>query len=71
MHGFPICIRIACVLAERSRSAPQALGNSLVWPPLPIERPSRSHRKGALEPADIDEALTGNSPFAADVSNEA
>eukprot|EP00965_Chrysotila_dentata_P169425 5594500-Pleurochrysis_carterae.AAC.1 len=26
MHGFPFCIRIACVLAERSCSAPQALG---------------------------------------------
>eukprot|EP00965_Chrysotila_dentata_P133639 4419594-Pleurochrysis_carterae.AAC.1 len=34
-----ICIRIACVLAERSRSAPQALGICSRWP-LPItERP--------------------------------
>eukprot|EP00965_Chrysotila_dentata_P215396 6188753-Pleurochrysis_carterae.AAC.1 len=26
MHSFTNCICIACVLAERSRSAPQALG---------------------------------------------
>eukprot|EP00965_Chrysotila_dentata_P212940 6187342-Pleurochrysis_carterae.AAC.1 len=31
-----ICLRIACVLAERSRSVPQALGNLRSrWPPLP------------------------------------
>eukprot|EP00965_Chrysotila_dentata_P096948 3204501-Pleurochrysis_carterae.AAC.1 len=30
MHGFPICIRTACVLAERSRSAPHSFGYSLV-----------------------------------------
>eukprot|EP00965_Chrysotila_dentata_P032193 1073733-Pleurochrysis_carterae.AAC.1 len=29
MHGFPFLYRIACVLAERSRSAPQALGGTL------------------------------------------
>eukprot|EP00965_Chrysotila_dentata_P229047 6196949-Pleurochrysis_carterae.AAC.1 len=29
MHCFPNCNCIACVLAERSRSTPQALGNPL------------------------------------------
>eukprot|EP00965_Chrysotila_dentata_P031653 1055487-Pleurochrysis_carterae.AAC.1 len=29
MHSLPFCNRIACVLAERERSAPQALGNPL------------------------------------------
>eukprot|EP00965_Chrysotila_dentata_P218758 6190751-Pleurochrysis_carterae.AAC.4 len=29
LHSLPSCNRIACVLAERSHSAPQALGNLL------------------------------------------
>eukprot|EP00965_Chrysotila_dentata_P215406 6188761-Pleurochrysis_carterae.AAC.1 len=55
MHGFLICIRIACVLAERSRSAPQALGTRSRWPmPIferPLLEPPHSRRASARVPA--------------------
>eukprot|EP00965_Chrysotila_dentata_P026766 887845-Pleurochrysis_carterae.AAC.1 len=48
MHNFLFCTRVACVLAERSRSAPQGLGsrsahgrNSLTAPPPELEPPRR------------------------------
>eukprot|EP00965_Chrysotila_dentata_P257157 6212786-Pleurochrysis_carterae.AAC.2 len=38
MQSFPNCSRIACVLAKRSCSAPQALGYLCSrWLPLPAE----------------------------------
>eukprot|EP00965_Chrysotila_dentata_P261369 6214230-Pleurochrysis_carterae.AAC.3 len=51
MHCFPNWTRFACVLAERSRSAPQALGYLRSrLPPLLCERPSPSRRAGATQP---------------------
>eukprot|EP00965_Chrysotila_dentata_P036293 1208751-Pleurochrysis_carterae.AAC.1 len=51
MHSLPFCNRIACVLAERSRSYPQALGTRSRWPPLPSERPfPRAARRCAQPP---------------------
>eukprot|EP00965_Chrysotila_dentata_P099772 3296982-Pleurochrysis_carterae.AAC.3 len=51
MHGAPNWTCIACVLAERSRSAPQALETPcLRWPLPPTERPSLSHRASAPQP---------------------
>eukprot|EP00965_Chrysotila_dentata_P189225 6173204-Pleurochrysis_carterae.AAC.2 len=39
MHSFPFCTRFACVLAERSGSAPQVLGprraHHVAWPTQP------------------------------------
>eukprot|EP00965_Chrysotila_dentata_P194155 6176189-Pleurochrysis_carterae.AAC.7 len=40
MHSLPFWTRVACVLAERSRSAPQVLGYCSRWLPLPAVRPS-------------------------------
>eukprot|EP00965_Chrysotila_dentata_P156665 5176136-Pleurochrysis_carterae.AAC.3 len=39
MHSLPFCTRVACVLAERSRSAPQVLEYCSRWLPLPRELP--------------------------------
>eukprot|EP00965_Chrysotila_dentata_P177691 5869560-Pleurochrysis_carterae.AAC.1 len=48
MHGSPNLHRIACALAERSRSAPQALGNyARDGRHCPVEPFSSSHRVGA------------------------
>eukprot|EP00965_Chrysotila_dentata_P161034 5316947-Pleurochrysis_carterae.AAC.1 len=51
MHCFTNWTRVAYVLAEHSRSAPQALGYlSSRWPPLLCERPSPSRHAGATQP---------------------
>eukprot|EP00965_Chrysotila_dentata_P128242 4239164-Pleurochrysis_carterae.AAC.2 len=51
MHSFPICIRTARVLAERSRSAPQALEPSLAHGRChPQSGLDRSHPLGVLSP---------------------
>eukprot|EP00965_Chrysotila_dentata_P176186 5817589-Pleurochrysis_carterae.AAC.3 len=51
MHGSPNLRGMACVLAERSRSPPQALGNPCSrWPPLPRRATSSSHPVGATQP---------------------
>eukprot|EP00965_Chrysotila_dentata_P194901 6176661-Pleurochrysis_carterae.AAC.1 len=56
---IPNCIRLACVLAERLRSAPEASGlNRGLWPTLPdsASDPEPPHRRApapapALAPA--------------------
>eukprot|EP00965_Chrysotila_dentata_P239215 6202970-Pleurochrysis_carterae.AAC.2 len=51
MHGFPVLHRIACVLAERSRSAPQALVNLCSrWPPPPCEHFPRAAPQACSSP---------------------
>eukprot|EP00965_Chrysotila_dentata_P018818 626687-Pleurochrysis_carterae.AAC.4 len=49
MHSFPNCICIACALAERPRSASQALDSPLAhaaWPPPPASTPTQSRPVG-------------------------
>eukprot|EP00965_Chrysotila_dentata_P258120 6213109-Pleurochrysis_carterae.AAC.6 len=54
MHSFAICICIACVLAERSRSAPQALDSPLcAFRPTPASTPTQSRPVGALSPRAV------------------
>eukprot|EP00965_Chrysotila_dentata_P258010 6213066-Pleurochrysis_carterae.AAC.3 len=51
MHSFPFCTRDACVLAERSRSAPQVLGSRGAHGPHSLRAPPpRSHPAGASSP---------------------
>eukprot|EP00965_Chrysotila_dentata_P133955 4430305-Pleurochrysis_carterae.AAC.1 len=51
MHGSANWTRIACVPAERSRSAPQALGTrARDGRRCPVEPTSSSHRVGAPQP---------------------
>eukprot|EP00965_Chrysotila_dentata_P200725 6180138-Pleurochrysis_carterae.AAC.1 len=51
MHSFPFWIRVACVPAERSRSAPQALGYSCSrWLPLPVRYPSLEPPRKCAQP---------------------
>eukprot|EP00965_Chrysotila_dentata_P144495 4772811-Pleurochrysis_carterae.AAC.1 len=51
MHGSPNWTRIACALAERSRSAPRTLGTrARDGCCCPSEPTSSSHRVGASQP---------------------
>eukprot|EP00965_Chrysotila_dentata_P189036 6173098-Pleurochrysis_carterae.AAC.1 len=50
MHDFPICIRIACVLAERSRSLPKLLELAHDGRCRSLSAPSLSHPVGAPQP---------------------
>eukprot|EP00965_Chrysotila_dentata_P158171 5225836-Pleurochrysis_carterae.AAC.3 len=47
MHSFPFLTCVACVLAERSRSASLVPGYSCSrWLLLPAQPPSSNHRTG-------------------------
>eukprot|EP00965_Chrysotila_dentata_P167934 5545250-Pleurochrysis_carterae.AAC.1 len=52
MYSFPFCTRVAFVLAERSRSAPQVLGFRSAHGRHSLRaRPPRSYPAGAPSPA--------------------
>eukprot|EP00965_Chrysotila_dentata_P086416 2851723-Pleurochrysis_carterae.AAC.1 len=55
MHSFPICSRAACVLAERSRSAPQVLRSRSARGRHSLRAlTTRSHRVGASSPRTLN-----------------
>eukprot|EP00965_Chrysotila_dentata_P259379 6213543-Pleurochrysis_carterae.AAC.2 len=59
MHSLPIRIRIAGVLAERSRSAPHALEPSLAHGRRrPLSTPDRSRPRMCAQPPRLRRSLT-------------
>eukprot|EP00965_Chrysotila_dentata_P009843 321209-Pleurochrysis_carterae.AAC.1 len=62
MHSFPFWTRVASVLAERSRSASQALGYPCSrWLLLPVSALSLSRPVGAPSPHACARSLTSDS----------